>query len=490
MPPRLALVIFSAAILGLLVRDMRRAPRVSLALWIPLLWMTLIGSRLPSEWLSGTEAATSQNAYLEGSPLDRNIFLFLIVSGLAVLLRRRINWRSLLTNNTAIILFLSYTFVSIAWSDFPLIALKRWHKVFGHVIMALVVLTDPDPDEAFKALFRRCGYVLIPLSLLFIKYYPEWGRGFDNWTGVAFNFGVTLNKNALGNLCVVMFLAFLTLMFSSSERRPSNRAVYAGCLFWIGWLLSIAHSASSFASTVIGSLVVVGMRNGPIRRHFTLLVIVFGVIVGSLQIFTNVKDAVIVNLGRDTTLTGRTELWEDLQKIEVNPIIGVGFESFWLGDRVAGLWRKYWWKPNQAHNGYYETYLNLGLVGLLLQLAMMVSAYVKARRQLLVDPRKEGIPHIPAAEMAPFRLAFLIAVAAFNLTDATFKALHLSFFVFFLVTCEYHVRQAVVAVPAMRRPSTRQAPRPAVLAPAGAARGRTMPPRHQPLAISGSGIKK
>ena len=46
-----------------------------------------------------------------------------------------------------------------------------------------------------------------------------------------------------------------------------------------------------------------------------------------------------------------------------NPLLGAGFENFWVGERqvtLGGL------GGNQAHNGYLEIYLNLGWVGILL----------------------------------------------------------------------------------------------------------------------------
>ena len=75
--------------------------------------------------------------------------------------------------------------------------------------MALIVLTEPDPGEALTRLMKRCAYVIVPVSILFIKYYPEWGRGFDSWTGAAFNTGITTDKNALGGDCLILGYFFV-----------------------------------------------------------------------------------------------------------------------------------------------------------------------------------------------------------------------------------------------------------------------------------------
>jgi len=428
--------------------------------------MLLIGSRLPSEWLSGAAVEmTSADAYVDGSPLDRAVFLLLIAVAAAIVLRRSVSWPYFVATNQAIALFFLFSFVSIGWSEFPLVAFKRWIKVVGHILMVLVVLTDPEPRQAFKALLRRCGYILIPLSVLLIKYYPEIGRSFSQWDGQGYYMGVTTNKNALGNLCLVVGVFFTACLFGTGRRLRAMRIDRWVCCFilcMVGWLLWVANSASSLACTGLGVVVVLGTRVRAIERYFTILLLAAALVVGVLQMVVNVKDSVIEGLGRDTTLTGRTELWDTLKMMEANPLIGAGFESFWLGERAEKLWSIYWWKPNQAHNGYYETYLNLGLIGVALLCGMIVAGYRKSRRHLRRSMHADEPMRTGDQEIAPFRLAFVLAISLFNMTDGTFKAMHLSFFVFFLVAIEYSSvrRQAASKLPGMwrsRRSASREA---------------------------------
>ena len=63
---------------------------------------------------------------------------------------------------------------------------------------------------------------------------------------------------------------------------------------------------------------------------------------------------IIEALHRDPTLTGRTVLWQMLLKHAGNPIIGTGFDSFWMGDRLLAIGQGYWWQPNEAHNGIFR----------------------------------------------------------------------------------------------------------------------------------------
>jgi hypothetical protein len=71
------------------------------------------------------------------------------------------------------------------------VAIKRWIKDLGNVIMVLVVVSDQNPIAAVRFLFARCCYLLLPLSVTFIKYFPDLGRYYDTWSGAAIYCGVT-----------------------------------------------------------------------------------------------------------------------------------------------------------------------------------------------------------------------------------------------------------------------------------------------------------
>ena len=70
-----------------------------------------------------------------------------------------------------------------------------------------------------------------------------------------------------------------------------------------------------------------------------------------------------------------------------DPILGAGFESFWLGPRLERLWRAFpVFQPNEAHNGYIEVYLNLGWVGLGLIAIILFNGYRAATAVFRHDP--------------------------------------------------------------------------------------------------------
>jgi hypothetical protein len=144
-----------------------------------------------------------------------------VVAACVVLVRRPINWRAVFTANRWVIFYFLYLGFSVLWSDYSTVAFKRWVKDVGSALMVLVILTEANPLQALKTTFLRCAYVLVPLSVLFIKYVPELGRGYDPWSYEPVNIGVTTNKNMLG---MTLFICGLSLLWALLEKWEARLA--------------------------------------------------------------------------------------------------------------------------------------------------------------------------------------------------------------------------------------------------------------------------
>ena len=148
------------------------------------------------------------DAYIDGSPLDRNVLTVLLILGLVVLSKRTRQVRAILASNPIIVIFFIYCLISLLWADYPFVVFKRWIRSVGDVVMVLVIITDPNWVDALKRLFTRVGYLVIPLSVLLIRFYPSLGRfysrgGVPEWTGVG------TDKNALGMICMIFGVSLL-----------------------------------------------------------------------------------------------------------------------------------------------------------------------------------------------------------------------------------------------------------------------------------------
>jgi O-antigen ligase len=421
MPANLAALVFGLVIAGLFYLDRDDDSRPSPALWLAVVWMFIGASRMPSEWFGQRLAAAQLDLYLEGSPFDRLFLSGILTLLLVVLIVRGGRTSRLLTANGPLTVFFLYCLLTVLWSDYSFVAFKRWTKALGNIAMVLVVLTDPYPAAAIKRLFARTGFFLIPLSVLLVKYYPDLGRIYSHWTWTSTNIGVATDKNGLGAICLVFGLAALWRFVQAYRERAAawrtrQLAAHGSVLAMVLWLLVKADSSTALACFLLGGGIILcstlpGAQRAARANAIALTVTVCPLIIAVL--FQDVYANFVEGLGRNTTLTGRTDIWRDLLRLDLNPWIGTGFESFWLGARADYFWLKYSFHPNQAHNGYLETYITLGWIGVVLLLLVVVAGYRNTIRLYQRDSIAGSLS-----------LTFLIVALIYNVTEAAFKVMH------------------------------------------------------------------
>jgi O-antigen ligase len=351
-----------------------------------------------------------------------------MVLGAIVVIRRRWDAAALLRASWPILLYFCFALFSLLWSDFPGWGLKRWVRSVGDVIMVLIIVTDAQPVAAFRRLYSRLGFVLLPLSLLFIKYYPELGTAYDPW-GARGNTGVTTDKNMLGVLVFVIGLGalwqVLSLLRDKEQPHFRRRLLAQGTLLAFGIdLLFTAHSATSGACFVLGAGLMLAIGRPLFQRGPAAVHVLVGTILlagGLTVLFGGASDAART-MGRDPTLTGRTEIWNTLIPLAPNPIGGAGFETFWLGPRVATFCTTMTMAgslgcPHEAHDGYLEVYLQLGWIGVGLIALILGQAYRRAVGAFRHDPA-----------LGALLVAAVVTAVTYNITEAGFRMGHFEWF--------------------------------------------------------------
>jgi exopolysaccharide production protein ExoQ len=417
MPPTLALSLYVVLLATLLWLDRARGSERSPALWIPVIWIFFVATRLPSQWIGDSQTFVPSQALEEGNSTDRSIFIILIILSIIVLVSRSFQWRSFFTLNRALIVFLLFAALSACWSDFPLVSIKRWSRDLGNYLAVLVVLTHPDPVEALRTVMRRLSYLLIPISVLLIKYFREMGLYYNSWTGTETCIGAASSKNSLGALCVgagIFLLWDILTTWPSRHTRASKRRllVNATLLAMNLWLLQRSHSATSLLCLLLGFVTLVAVNSSILERRprlFALLVPTCVLLCPFLVFTLNLRTQIAEAVGRDPTLTERTQIWDFLTTMETNPILGTGYDSFWLGDRLQAVASRFG-PLNEAHNGYLEIYLNLGIAGLALFVVFLIVSYRSALG-------RAG----PMGPLRTFGITVWSVVLIYNVTESAFS---------------------------------------------------------------------
>ena len=339
MSKQLALLLCSAFVLFLLRYDRRDQKRSSWALWIPTLWMLTTVSRSVDDWL-GMEGGSRESGGVLG-PIFQTL---LLCFGLITLAKRKRNWSAVARENLWLIVLIGYMFASVLWSDMPARSFRSWIREIVAVVMALVVITQPSPLEAMESVLRRTVYILIPFSILLIKYYPNLGVVFSRYTGEIQWIGVAQQKNSLGQLCLIasFFLVWTLVRRWGAREAPGGRyqtQMEILLLLMTFWLFkgpsAWAASATSMVALSVGLTALFGLLW--MKKHETQLGIRTWVTVAASIIALGVISPFIggsaltsftAALGRDATLTGRTEIWAGLlSDVMRQPILGYGFSG-------------------------------------------------------------------------------------------------------------------------------------------------------------------
>lgn len=417
----LAFLIVGIGIAGLFFLDRDKSIRTSKALWLPVTWLWIVGSRPVSMWLgvSGPSSGDALGATLEGSPFDAAVFEALIVAAVIVLFRRGKRASALLKSTVPILLYFLYCLMSTAWSPYPEASFKRWIKCVGDLVMVLVIVTDAHPAVALRRLFSRVGFILLPLSVVLIKW-TNMGVAYDE-TGPHYT-GVTTNKNTFGLILYVVSIGVAWNVYSlfSDKKAPNRtRRLIAQCtLLAFGVvLLQAAHSATSLFCFILGSglMITIGLpvfKKRPAMVHALCL----GILLLGTAAMMSGGGAVTGAMGKTSDFSGRTEIWAAAIASADSSLFGTGFESFWNANnrKVAHLLPHVMGIRSlvSAHNGYIQIYLDIGWVGVCLLSTILIGGYFTAVKAFRRNRELSGLC-----------LAYIVTCAFYNITEAGFRIL-------------------------------------------------------------------
>lgn len=392
MPPIVALILCTVFVIFLLRLEHKQYPDASAALWIPTIWFLLNTSKPLGIWF-GAGGETME----DGSILDRIVLTVILCSCIIIIIKRKFNIFSALKNNIWVFMLLSMTLASTLWSDIPFVSFKRWIRDAAlPLTIAFVLASETDPYNALQSLLRRTIYVHIPFSLMLIKYYPHFGDVYARWSGKQMWVGVSVHKNGLAFLCILAIFYFVWSFVTRRKDIDIKVAWYQYYLEILVFLLSIwlflgpnhtpANSATSTVALAAGLLFLTGLLwlkriNIIPSQKFLITIIAFIIIYGTITPFAggivgyNPSEA----LGREETLTGRTDIWAFLTPLAMHkPLLGYGYGGFW----TEAIREK---TSSHAHNGYLDIVLNTGFVGLFLWSMFLIASCWAASNKMRHD---------------------------------------------------------------------------------------------------------
>ena len=146
---------------------------------------------------------------------------------------------------------------------------------------------------------------------------------------------------------------------------------------------------------------------------------VFGVITVIGAIYGGAIDSVLGAFGKDSTLTGRTYLWQQgIEAAGASPVIGIGYQAYWVQgfSEPERLWEEFFIGSRSGfhfHNTYIETMVETGAIGLVLLTALFLAGLFGHLKRVLAE--RQGFE-----PLVLFGISALLFVRSFAEIDVIF----------------------------------------------------------------------
>ncbi len=243
--------------------------------------------------------------------------------------------------------------------------------------------------------------------------------------------GLWVEKNVLGGIMALGFSIFA----AAAILNPRRALLWCGFAVLALFLVLMSQSKTSLVSLLLGAMAMafiwIVQRGPAIGVASVWLAVSACALIGAFIFFAS--DVFFDLLGKDATLTGRTEIWTAIiRQIEQRPWTGYGYQAVWTDKSGRGpfAWivKEAGFTPQHAHNSWLEQWLGLGLVGLaawgLFYLQTLTTAIVAVFR------------HRGAYLVFPFLLIFSLITLTESIA-VTFNDFRWTLFVAFAVKLAY-----------------------------------------------------
>jgi exopolysaccharide production protein ExoQ len=219
--------------------------------------------------------------------------------------------------------------------------------------------------------------------------------------------GLWTHKNTLGGVMA----AGVGVCAAAAIATPERRKLWIASAFAAFALIILSTSMTALIASLLGLGVIalcMIIRRGPIPA-IVASASAAACIIAAAGIMLLAPELIVAALGRDLTLTGRTDIWDASARfVEAQPWLGYGYYAFWLPDNGPAFWVRetVQWSVASAHSSWLELALGLGRVGVVLfALQLLVTLSRGAGAAMRAD----------AGLWAP---AFLAAFALYTLSES------------------------------------------------------------------------
>lgn len=340
-----------------------------------------------------------------GDSVIQIMWVLVYLASFLVAGRRFFDVLGMLRKSIPLTLFLTVVFFSFVWSEVPDVTFRKVSALMGATFVGLLLSLKYSPLQ-FLAMLATVYRACILISILFVFAMPSYGLMGGVHEG-AWR-GIFTHKNILG---CNMILAYL--VFWMNYKIHSTRKEY----FWMG--LSVILLLKTTSATAFGVLVFVILSaifiqfagRLQVKARVLFLILSFLLMLIMKVYWDSVFSAYLGAFEKDSSLTGRTDIWEAaFEAIKLHPFLGYGYSEFWAVHeaRYGLVEAQIGFRPAHAHNGMLDLLLSVGVLGGILFVIVNLKIFAKSITSYY---RSHEV-------MSLFVALFLIFWFAFNIAES------------------------------------------------------------------------
>jgi len=271
--------------------------------------------------------------------------------------------------------------LSVVWSDQPTLSARAAAQIGITTFIAILFAQSLQAYRYIAVLM----YAFLA-SVMASQYQP----------------GIFGAKNSFGLAVALAMLASCWVMLDSKQPKLT-RFIALGALFGAPPLLVAAGSEGALLGAGVAlsaSFVPFLLRGMAANTRISFIMISAIVVLAGLSIaflsIDNLFETLLLSIGKDTSLTGRTLLWSYARDVIANhPLGGLGLQAFWVeGNRAAEQFWAFFYIYTRSgfhfHDLWLEIGVELGLIGIFLAAGTVIVVVFNVLRWVLRDPQPEG----------------------------------------------------------------------------------------------------
>jgi len=274
-----------------------------------------------------------------------------------------------------IAIYVLWTGASLTWSIDRPATVRRYTLMLCCVIGCFGFCRFTKvKDVVLAAVIVSIVYLIfgVATEIVFGKFSPHHG---------GYRFSGTVHPNIQGATLAMGCIAAYTM----TRIKPKFKTLFYGAfgVLFVFLVLTKCRSATLMVPVCMGMIWLVAQPTQKILIWTFLGFWFIGFVVFLVQVtgfdpIAEFEEILLLGRKEETgeSLTGRLPLWEDLSTyISRQPVQGYGYGAFWTPRHINDIAGSQQWVISEAHSSYFDTTLQLGLVGLILMSLTSVTTF-------------------------------------------------------------------------------------------------------------------